>query len=315
VGFGTPVPLLVGVILILIGIGLFFLDTFKPGYKRESDTVYAVLFMGIGLLSLLIWNAGFAEALQLMVAAGTLIALMIERIQSRTANIEPLRPMGARSSRREMERPSRAYRSSYEDSPSANLRVELEEEEFMPPLDDDSGWSRRIPSAREERGSAREERGSSRGSYGSVAYVDPLEDEARPVRTSSRRSSRLYEDEGSYQDEGAYDSERSRRRPLQIGGDGLEGNVYSEESSSSGESSRRRRGSKQPTLDAASDEVMQSNARSRRRGRAKQGNSSGSDWSVNDGEYVDYKPLNSSPKHSDDEFDNSSNFDDGPRLY
>jgi hypothetical protein len=296
------------VILILIGIGLFFLDTFKPGYKRESDTVYAVLFMGIGLLSLLIWNAGFAEALQLMVAAGTLIALMIERIQSRTANIEPLRPMGARSPRREMERSSRAYRSSYEDSPSANLRVELEEEEFMPPLDDDSGWSRRIPSAREERG-------GSRGSYGSAGYVDPLEDEARPVRTSSRRSSRLYEDEGSYQDEGAYDSERSRRRPLQIGGDGLEGNAYSEETSSSGEPSRRRRSSSRPTLDAASDEVMQSNVRSRRRGRAKQGNSSGSDWSVNDGEYVDYKPLNSSPKHSDDEFDNSSNFDDGPRLY
>jgi hypothetical protein len=61
--------------------------------------------------------------------------------------------------------------------------------------------------------------------------------------------------------------------------------------------------------------VMQSNARSRRRGRAKQGNSSGSDWAVNDGEYVDYKPLSSSPKRSDDEFDNSSNFDDGPRLY
>jgi hypothetical protein len=312
VGFGTPVPLLVGVILILIGIGLFFLDTFKPGYKRDSDTIYAVLFMGIGLLSLLVWNAGFAEALQLMVAAGTLTALMIERIQSRTANIEPLRPMGARPPRRETERPSRAYRSSYEDSPGANLRVELEEEEFMPPLEDDLGWSRRISSAREERG-------SSRNSYGPVDYADQLADEAKPARTSSspsRRDRRSYGDEGAYQDEDAYNSERSRRRPLQIGGDVLKDNTYAEGTSVGVESSRRRRSSR-TTLDAASDEVMQSSTRSRRRGRTSQGDRSGSssDWSVNDGDYVDYKPLNASPKRPDDEFDNSSNFDDGPRLY
>jgi 4-amino-4-deoxy-L-arabinose transferase-like glycosyltransferase len=128
VGFGTPVPLLVGIVLIILGIGLFFLDNFKPGYKRDSDTVYAVLLLTVGILSLLIWNAGFAEALQLMVAAGTIIALMIERIQTRSANADVMRPAGGgRSSRREVDRPSRPYRGGYDDSPRSDLRVELDE--------------------------------------------------------------------------------------------------------------------------------------------------------------------------------------------
>ncbi|MEO0351241.1 MAG: Ycf66 family protein, partial [Cyanobacteria bacterium P01_A01_bin.15] len=37
--FGTPVPLLVGLILILGAVGLFFLDKIKPGYERSSDKV------------------------------------------------------------------------------------------------------------------------------------------------------------------------------------------------------------------------------------------------------------------------------------
>jgi hypothetical protein len=292
VGFGTPVPLLVGIVLILIGIGLFFLDTFKPGYKRDSDTVYAFLFMGVGILSLLIWNAGFAEALQLMVSAGTLIALMIERIQNRTANADPLRQMGSRAPRRESDRPSRAYRNSYDDMPRSDLRVELDEDEFISPIDEPA-WSRRIPGSREERG-------SSRNSYEQSAYVDQLADNTRQARPSSRRSSSAYEDEGQY-------AERSRRRPLQLEGDVVDSS-YDDAPLASMESSRRRR---DRSADVPADETMPSSSRSRRRrGRASNGDR------PTDGDYVDYKPLNSSPKpsRSDDEFDNSNNFDDGPEF-
>jgi hypothetical protein len=93
VNFGTPVPLLVGIVFILVAVGLFFLDKFKPGYKRDSDTVYSILFLTVGILSLFQLNQEFLPSFQLMIFAGMLIALMLESIRRRTpGGANSLRP-------------------------------------------------------------------------------------------------------------------------------------------------------------------------------------------------------------------------------
>lgn len=296
-GFGTPVPLLVGIVLIILGIGLFFLDNFKPGYKRDSDTVYAVLLLTVGLLSLLIWNAGFAEALQLMVAAGTIIALMIERIQTRSANSEMMRPPGGRASRRESERPSRPYRGGYEDSPRSDLRVELDDD-YMPPLDEPS-WSRRIPGSREERT-------SSRSSYSQTAYLDQLADDSRPPRRSSPPVNR-----SSYEDEKSYGEERSRRGSLQLEGDVVDSDGVDYDARNTYSNRRRRPNNRRPMEDDLTTEVtVEEPSRASNRRRRPRPESSRSS-SAGDGDYVDYKPINPAA-YPDQEMDNSANFDDAP---
>ncbi|HEY9824195.1 MAG TPA: Ycf66 family protein [Stenomitos sp.] len=293
--FGTPVPLLVGVVLIVIGIGLFFLDSLKPGYKRDSDTVYGILFMVAGLFSLFSLNADFQVALQFMVSAGTLVALMIERIQVRGANNGQARSFsngGGGPSPRE-ERPSRAYRSNYADSPRSELRVELEDDIVFPA--EEPIRSKRI------RGSQEGRSGSSREDYDrDEAYVDRLVDDTRSSRRAGRSSRSTPSDDWSTGEERS-----RRRRPLQI--EGVVDTDFSDESAPvSPEPSRRRRSRSSSSGDLSASEPVASSSRSRRR------RSTGSDERSGNGEYVDFKPLNTPPRPfgSDDEFDNSSNFDD-----
>lgn len=290
-GFGTPVPLLVGIVLVLLGVGLFFLDNFKPGYKRDSDTVYAILLLTVGILSLLIWNAGFAEALQLMVSAGTIIALMIERIQNRSA-LASMRQQGNNGAPyRDEERQNRSYRGGgFEEDFRPDVRAELDDEPISIPNES---------SRRRIRGS-REGRGSSRDVYDQDAYLDRLSDntDTRTSQRSSRRSSR------SSVDDEPFGEERSSRRPLQLGQEEAEGytDIYS---ANVQPSSTRRRGR---SVDAT--EEGSSSRSKRRRPRPN------TDDRPIDGDYVDYKPLDPPkyPPGSGDEFDNSNNFDDGPQF-
>jgi hypothetical protein len=283
VGFGTPVPLLVGIVLVLLGVGLFFLDNFKPGYKRDSDTVYAILLLTVGILSLLIWNAGFAEALQLMVSAGTIIALMIERIQNRSA-LASMRQQGNNGAPyREEERPNRSYRGGFEEDFRPDVRAELDDD-LMPLTNEVS--RRRIRGSREGRGSA------ARDAYTQDAYIDQLADEARSTKRTSRRSSRSYDDD-------AYGG------PLQLGGEEAESGYVDTYTAPVEPSRNRRRGR---SADAA--EEGPSSRSKRRRPRPNTG-----DRPI-DGDYVDYKPLDTPkyPPGSGDEFDNSSHFDDEPQF-
>jgi Ycf66 protein N-terminus len=305
-GIGTPVAILIGVMLLIVGIVLFFLDTFKPGYKRDSDKVYGILFMALGILSLANWQAGFGVSLLLMVSAGTQIALIIERIRNRTASSEPVNQMGGRSSRWDNDRPSRPYRerTSYEDSPRSEVRAEFDDEPL--PMEEPSRV-RRIRGGRE--GS------SARDSY-QGAYLDQLSEDTRePRRSGSRRSSSAYSDEEQYSED------RSRRRsPLQLEGDtaaapDISGSSYgySEEDrpakvESESSFSGRRRGSRSNSSLSSESEFSGSSRSARRRSRTN------GDRPV-DGDYVDYKPLgNPKPPSSDDDFDNSGNFDDNPNF-
>ncbi len=311
-GIGTPVPLLIGIVLIIIGVGLFFLDNFKPGYKRDSDTVYSVLFLITGILSLLSWGADFQISLQFMVSAGTLIALMIERIQNRTpGNVSPYQSGGSGGGSgggfRNPDRPSRAYRAGYEDSPRSEVRAEFDDEPI--PMEEPSRV-RRIRGGRE---------GSSARDNYQGAYLDQLSEDTRePRRSGSRRSSAS----SSYSDEGQYSEDRSRRRsPLQLEGDTAaapdssnSSYGYSEEDrparveSESSFSGRRRGSRSDSSLSSESEFSGGSRSSARRRSRTN------GDRPV-DGDYVDYKPLGTpKPPSSDDDFDNSGNFDDNPNF-
>ncbi|MEL6325548.1 MAG: Ycf66 family protein, partial [Cyanobacteria bacterium J06626_23] len=102
--FGTPVPLLIGLILIIGAVGLFFLDKIKPGYGRDSDKIYSVLLLIAGMCALGELQLGIFPSFQLLIMAGMLITLLIDNIRNRVP-LEPVRPVGGMPPRRPERRP------------------------------------------------------------------------------------------------------------------------------------------------------------------------------------------------------------------
>lgn len=111
--FGTPVPLLIGIILILFSLFLFFLEKFKPGYKRDSDVVYASLALLAGILNLVDLTGGFLHSFQSVIFTGVFISLALEAINSRTPDNSP-KPVGM--SPRDDDRSPRSYRAGFEEN-------------------------------------------------------------------------------------------------------------------------------------------------------------------------------------------------------
>ena len=111
---GTPVQLLVGIILLVFAMFLFFLDKLKPGCKRESDNVYSALALAAGILSLLsMADQSPFHAFQLVIFTGVFIALAIEVISARLPDNSP-KSMGM--SPRDDDRSPRTYRAGFEDN-------------------------------------------------------------------------------------------------------------------------------------------------------------------------------------------------------
>lgn len=81
--FGTPVSLLIGLILILGSVGLFFLDKIKPAYARDTDKVYAVFILLAGLTAASFQDIGIGESFHILVMAGMMTTLIIENIRTR----------------------------------------------------------------------------------------------------------------------------------------------------------------------------------------------------------------------------------------
>jgi hypothetical protein len=129
VNFGTPVPLLLGIFLVLSAVALFFLDRLKPGYGRDVDRIYSILFLISGVILLGNLNMDLILSFQQMLMVGMLIALTIQNINARTAqNVRGSRGpdtdpyMGGGGYRPSRPSPSRP---SYADS-RTNLRAELD---------------------------------------------------------------------------------------------------------------------------------------------------------------------------------------------
>ncbi|MGB3291726.1 MAG: Ycf66 family protein [Phormidesmis sp.] len=116
--FGTPVPLLIGIILILGALALFFLEKFRPGYERDSDKVYAVLLLVSGLFLLAHLDMELLASFQQLLMAGMLTALLIESIRNRLPRTEQAPPIDSRPPRpRYDNRPPsrRVYRAELDD--------------------------------------------------------------------------------------------------------------------------------------------------------------------------------------------------------
>ncbi len=115
----TPVTLLLGIVLILGALALFFLDKIRPGYARESDKIYGVLMLVAGLLSLGHLTAGVTESFQLMLMTGMLMTLAVENVRKRDVIVEPPigRPDAYPPRPRYNERPParRVYRAELDD--------------------------------------------------------------------------------------------------------------------------------------------------------------------------------------------------------
>jgi len=182
VNFGTPVPLLIGIILILFSIFLFFLEKFKPGYKRDSDVIYASFCLAAGILNLVDLSGGFLHSAQSVIFTGLFISLALEAINARVPNNSP-KSMGMPL--RDDDRSPRNYRAGFEDNFSS--------------MDDRNsgrqmgGGSRRGRDEFESRSSGRMESGRSDTGRGDSGRADAgrserdrfLED--RPRRRSSSR--------------------------------------------------------------------------------------------------------------------------------
>ncbi|MGD1866954.1 MAG: Ycf66 family protein [Phormidesmis sp.] len=123
--FGTPVPLLIGIILILGALALFFLDKVKPGYARDSDKVYAVLLLISGLFLLAHLDMELLASFQQLLMGGMLTTLLIESIRTR----EPLLRNDPAMNRRPPAGPR------YDDRPPVRrgYRAELDNRQDMRP--------------------------------------------------------------------------------------------------------------------------------------------------------------------------------------
>ncbi len=168
--FGTPVPLLLGIFMVICAVALFFLDRLKPGYERDTDKVYAILFLVSGVFLLGNLTMDLIPSFQQMLMVGMLVSLMIQNINSRTAN--PVRSGPQGDDYGGYRPPARGGRPpAYGPDNRTNLRAEIDRRDYGPA----DPYSRPRPMLE-----GREEPGRGRPPYGPDDYNDYRDD--RPVR-------------------------------------------------------------------------------------------------------------------------------------
>jgi len=126
VNFGTPVPLLLGIFLVLSSVILFFLENLKPGYGRDSDKIFAVLFLLSGVFLLSDLQMNLLHSFQQMIMVGMLVTLMIQAIQGRSPRSAPDSGGSYGGGRDGYGPPSRPRRTPYSPGPMTNVRAELD---------------------------------------------------------------------------------------------------------------------------------------------------------------------------------------------
>ncbi|WP_017298707.1 Ycf66 family protein [Nodosilinea nodulosa] len=130
--FGTPVPLLLGIFMVICAVALFFLDRLKPGYERDTDKVYAILFLISGVFLLGNLTMDLIPSFQQMLMVGMLVSLTIQNINSRTPHaVRPDLPADAGYGG--YRPPSRGGRPpAYAPDNRTNLRAELDRRDYGP---------------------------------------------------------------------------------------------------------------------------------------------------------------------------------------
>ena len=92
--FGTPVPLLLGIFMVISSVALFFLERLKPGYERDSDKVYAILFLLSGVFLLVNLGMDVISSFQQMLLAG-MLAIKAAGLDTAALGVDAENPTGA----------------------------------------------------------------------------------------------------------------------------------------------------------------------------------------------------------------------------
>lgn len=228
--FGTPVPLLLGIILIIGAVALFFLDKIKPGYERDYDKVYAVLCLLSGMFLLGHLTMELIPSFQQILMVGMLIALMIQNIRSRSPNggrVAQQPDMGVPPNR-DSYRPSRpSSRSAYRsEGRRASVRAELEQRDLAPYDEPAYRPGRPMLGGRGDQPSAESDYyGDRDGYYGQEGYrqPEPYQDDYgsgdRPEAYDPYSSSDSYPASSSRYGSRKPDERIRTRRPLKLRGD------------------------------------------------------------------------------------------------
>ncbi|HEY9886941.1 MAG TPA: Ycf66 family protein [Candidatus Obscuribacterales bacterium] len=159
--FGTPVPLLIGIVLILGAVALFFLDKLKPGYGRDADKVYAILWLISGVFLLGHLTMELLASFQQLLLVGMLIAVTIENVYSRSPKEDRYAAQNAGDGGRDYYRPSRAP----EPPPRSRMNVRAE-------LDNEGPYRPRFPEDRRMLGGQDEGATRRGGGYYDEGYGD-----------------------------------------------------------------------------------------------------------------------------------------------
>ncbi|MEN8447091.1 MAG: Ycf66 family protein, partial [Cyanobacteria bacterium J06555_13] len=121
----TSVSLLIGIILILGALALFFMDRLRPAYARESDKVYAILIFVAGIMTVPDVDMGLGHAFTLMILSGVATSIVIDNLRLRGPSNEEASPGNNR-------RDIRPPRPRYEERPPVRrgYRAELDNQGF-----------------------------------------------------------------------------------------------------------------------------------------------------------------------------------------
>ena len=131
--FGTPVPLLLGIFMVICAVALFFLDRLKPGYERDIDKVYAILFLISGVFLLGNLTMDIIPSFQQMLMVGMLVSLMIQNINAREPLAKATFQVDGDFDRGGYRPPARGGRPPvYAPDNRPNLRAELDRRDYGP---------------------------------------------------------------------------------------------------------------------------------------------------------------------------------------
>lgn len=289
VNFGFGAASILGIFLAVAGAALYFLRSVRPELSRDHDIFFAAIGLLCGFILLFQgWRLDPILQFGQLLLSGTTVFFAVESIRLRSVATEQAK---RNTPIVDNERPvSRVY------------RAELDE---LEPLDDERPMRRQIPGTRDTRSNRTDEydQEAPRRRYRTDDYDDEPRRPAssrsssgqrlgqgdrvrkRTSRTVSRSTARLDDDEwgspkGSddeWDDSGSGISRPSRATNGSSGSESREPDVSSR--------SRPRKRSRPPQNDREQPR---------------------SDESVTPTDYVDYQPID----HSDEESDNSANFDD-----
>lgn len=312
--FGTPVPLLLGIILIVGAVALFFLDRLKPGYERDSDKVYAILSLISGIFLLGNLTMELIPAFQQIIMVGMFITLMVQNINARVPRDKRVAQTGGYDGP-DGYRPSRPDRPAYRPDARANVRAELDRRDY--PVDDRT-LRRPMLGGRDDRmyGDYREPvRDSYRDDYrevppsGAVGRLPGSDRSGDRVRVSrprpSKRGGRSLSIAPATWDEGPAptwdEGPATRRPPRNDGGDGYSPYGGSDEGGSRYDS-RDYGPSEPPPLQERPSE----SSSTYRSGPTQSGRYDQDDAPVSDSGYSNYRPVNLGNGEPDDDPDNGT---------